>query len=537
MKRLNIHELTTEQKIGQLLIICSSSYSRNREQAHQMLREKRLGGVQIPYSIEGGVRHEADLVCELAGYPVLIANDMEGGCPGGEYRIPSMMALGMTGDEELAYQVGAVTAIEAKKMGYNTVWGPVVDLLDGYGAFRVTRCLGEDPLFVGKMATAMLRGFHDNGMVTTAKHWPAPTDMREDGHMFAVESAFDAGELLEKTFSPYKYIMEQGELTGIMTTHTYCPAVDGEYPGTLSEKMVSIPRQQGFDGIIMTDSLGMTGLLKKYGKENCEGLAIRAGHDMLLIDGMSPEEAFGYLMRSFEEGVFTEERLDEAVRRVLAAQERTLKPATATEVSDYQKACFDRIAKEGMGVVTAPDVSISLHTDARKLFVILVENLYHDQEGNVCESAVGGAVGIKEFRAIKEMILAWYPDSVVVLMDRLPTHSSIYRACKFATEVDEVIFVTNALLKAYGGSEDLTDHVLNCMRAIGDKLSAVIHLGNPFAAERMPYTPRLILSTGARCLEDTVEYALAILSGEETPAGRELPIRLNLKGREEKRNV
>ncbi len=528
MKSLNIHELTVEQKIGQLLIICSSSYKNGREEIFQMLREKRLGGVQVPYTIEGGVRAEVDAINEAAGYPVLIANDMEGGCPGGEYRIPSMMALGMTGDEELAYQVGAVTAIEAKRMGYNTVWGPVVDLLDGNAMFRVTRCLGEDPIFVGKMAAAMLRGFHDNGMVTTAKHWPAPADMREDGHMFSVSSSFSEEELVEKTFAPYKYIMEQGQLTGIMTTHTNCPAVDGEYPGTVSEKLVSIPRKQGFDGIIMTDSLGMTGLLKKFGKENCEGLAVRAGHDMLLIDGMTPEEAFGYLMKSYENGVFTEERLDEAVRRVLAAQERTLKPATATVVSEYQKRCFERIAKDGMGVVVDPEVSLALDPSKKKVFVVLVENLYHDQEGNVCESMVGGGVGIKDFFAIKEKILSRYPDSIVVLMDRLPTHSSIYRACKFATEAEEVIFITNAFLKAYGGSEDLTDHVLNTMRAVENKLAAVIHLGNPFAAERMPHTPRLILATGARCLDETVDSALGALGGEWKPCG-ELPVKLRLK--------
>ena len=528
MKPLTISELTIEQKIGQLLMICSSSYKSGRDEIFQMLREKRLGGVQVPHTIEGGVREEIDRVNEAAGYPVLIANDMEGGCPGGEHRIPSMLALGMTGDEELAYQVGAVTAIEAKRMGYNTVWGPVVDLLDGNAMFRVTRCLGEDPIFVGRMAAAMLRGFHDNGMVTTAKHWPAPTDMREDGHMFAVSSSFSEKELIEKTFAPYQYIMEQGQLTGIMTTHTYCTAVDENFPGTVSEKLVSIPRKQGFDGIIMTDSLGMTGLLKKFGKENCAGLAVRAGHDMLLIDGMSPEEAFGYLMKSYEEGLFTEDRLNEAVARVLAAQQRTLMPATASVVSDYQKECFARIAREGMGVIVDPSSALALDPSKKKVFVVLVENLYHDQEGNVCESMVGGGVGIKEFFAIKEKILARYPDSKVVLMDRLPTHSSIYRACKFATEAEEVVFVTNAFLKAYGGSEDLTDHVINCMRAVGDKLAAVIHLGNPFAAERMPHTPRLILSTGARCLDETVDNALAILSGEWRPKG-ELPIKLNLK--------
>ena len=376
MKGLDIKNLTTEQKIGQLIMACTDSYAMDREYIHTMLKEKRIGGIQVHESFPGGAKAEIDKVKEFTDYPVLIANDMEEGCPGGEYFIPSMLSLGITQNEELAYQFGAVTAIEAKRIGYNTAWGPQVDLIDGNAMFRIHRCLGQDPEFVGKMASAILRGYQDNGMTSTAKHWPSPTDKRKDGHLFTNVSAFTRDDLKEKTFAPYKYAIDNDMLMGVMTTHTIIPNSDPDYPTTLSEKNVSILREQGFDGIVMTDSLGMTGFLANYGSPaKCAALAIKAGHDMVLIDRVSIKEVYENLLKAYHDGVFSEERLNDAVRHVIEAQNRTLKSASSTVVSEYQKECISRISREGISVIVRDEVPTALSKDTTKLFIVLVDNM------------------------------------------------------------------------------------------------------------------------------------------------------------------
>ena len=527
MKCLNIEELTTEQKIGQLMVARGYSHEGDREFIFDLLKNKSLGGLQLPLSPNSA--EEAELVNEAAGYPVLICADMERGFPKSEYQIPSMLSLGIAGDEELAYQVGAVTAIEAKRHGYNTVWGPVVDLLAGNANCKVPRCLGEDPEAVGRMATAILKGYHDNGMVTTAKHWPCGLDVKEDSHIFSTVSELTEEELVKIVFAPYKYAMDKGELTGIMTGHTICANVDDLYPGTLSEKLISIVRRQGFDGLIMTDSFAMIGIQQKFGADKCPGLAVRAGNDMILVDYRVPaRESYEHLLRAYREGVFSEERLNDAVKHVLAAQQRTLPRATASSVSAYQKECFDRIERESFCAVTDKDTSSALSKDGKKLFVVLVENVYASEDGESLEISDSTAITLKDYKTIKETILSKFPNSEVDFMSQRPSGREVSHVCHAATKADQVIFLTSVSSRAYRASENLTEHIITVMRSMKEKISAVIHFGNPYAMERVPHVPRILFSAGAVCKDRAVSYALDILNGDYKPIGT-LPIKLQLQ--------
>ena len=532
MNLLNIQELTLEQKLGQTVIFCSYSnknYQKYRENIHRMLKEKRLGGVQVPSDVTGGCQREIELLNESAGYPVLICNDMESGCPGGRYKIPSMLALAVGGDEKLAYQVGSAIAIDAKRLGYNTVWGPVVDLLDGDSMLGVPRSLGEDADFAGRMASAMMRGFADNGMIATAKHWPMPTDIHDDGHIFKTFSSFTAEDLTEKTFAPYRRALADGVLSGIMSTHTICPEVDPIYPGTLSEKLISIPRREGFDGVIMTDDLGMTGLTQAFGSDKVAGLALGAGHDMLLIPALkSPEEALDELLQAFKEGVFDEKRLHEAVTRVLSAQKKTLQKAVS-EVADAEtEQALAKLPRRSVCAITDGHVSLTLDPAKKKLFAVLTENPCYSQDGELYEPYPGWGIGIEEYRDIKNRILAKYPDSEVLLMNRLPATRDINKVCSLATRCDEVVFVTNAFIRAYAGGSSLTDPLVNTIRSMQDKVAAVIHIGNPYAVNKLPHIPRIIFDVNREYMGETIDAALEILSGEYEPQGT-LPVHLNLK--------
>lgn len=518
MKPLNINELSTEQKIGQLIIACCDSFKMDKEYIFEMLRDKRIGGVEVNYPSAEKCREEIAAVNEAAGYPVLVCRDMEQGCPGGEYKIPSMLALGITGDEELAYQFGAVTAIEAKSIGYNTVWGPQVDLIDGNAMFRIHRCLGENADFVGKMASAILRGYQDNGMVTTAKHWPSPGDKRKDGHLFENVSEYTKADLVEKTFAPYRYAIKAGQLTGVMTTHTVIPKSDSDYPTTLSEKNVAILREEGFDGLVMTDSLGMTGFLSKFGTPaECAAMAIKAGHDMVLIDRVPIKEVYESLLNAYRKGVFSEERLNDAVRRVIAAQNRTLRRAAAS-VSEYQAKCMERITREGVCTITSDGVKAALNNDTTKLFIVLVDNLYHSEDGKPILN--GNFVTYEKYIEIRENILKKFPKSDVMLMNCLPSQKQIYDASYRASLVDEVVFITNSIPKSYAASENLTEHIIVFMESVAKKISAIVHIGNPFASQEFPHSPRVLLICGKEKIIECVDSALLVLSGDIKPIGK-----------------
>ena len=525
MRSIDINELSVEQKIGMLFVVRNLRDPEDREFVLDMIKKRAIGGIQVPATAT--CAEKTAEIRALADYPILICADMEQGFPNSPYKIPSMMALGVTGDEELAYQFGCVTAIEAKRHGYNTVWGPCVDLVGGNGLCKVPRRIGEDPWFVGRMAAAIMRGYNDNGMVSTAKHWPTGGDIKTDGHMFKNFSRLTEKDLRDRIFGPYRYAMEQGELCGIMTNHTTFINVDETYPGTLSEKLISIVREEGFDGIIMTDSFAMMGVLQKFGEEKCYGLAIKAGNDMILPNYRTTfKKSYQYLLDAYREGVFSEERLNEAVRRVIEAQNKTLKPAMATEVSEYQKECIARIARESVCTVTDEGVTAALDKDTKKLFAVLVENPYSTDAGESMEISDTTVFNIGQFIELKKDIIARYPTAEVIPINQLPSSAQVERVCSTAAQVDEVIFITYVSTRSYRASESLTEHIVNVMRSMQDKISAVVHVGNPFAMEAIPHVPRIIFSIGG--IEVSQRLALAVLGGEYEPKGK-LPVDLNLK--------
>ena len=209
---------------------------------------------------------------------------------------------------------------------------------------RVPRSFGPDENHVAKMATAMLKGYYDNGMFGAMKHWPGSTDLWRDGHVFKGQSKLTEDDILNSVIKPYLYAMENANLCGVMSGHGYFPAIDEKFPSSLSEKIIGILRSKGYDGLIFTDSFAMLGILQRFGEEKCYGLAIKAGNDMILPNYRTPlKKSYEYLLKAYNDGVFTEDRLNEAVARVIKAQNFTLKKASAATVSDYQKECLERI--------------------------------------------------------------------------------------------------------------------------------------------------------------------------------------------------
>ena len=526
MKSLNINELTVEQKIGQLLMVRGFIDDEDREFIYHMMENRSVGAIQIPPALMD-YEKEIEEVKRHADYPILIFADMERGLPTGKYNIPSAMALSITGDEELAYQFGAATAIEAKRKGYSMVGGPVVDLVEGDQMLGLPRSFGEDVEHVCRMTSAVLRGEMDNGVLGIMKHWPNPPDIRLDGHVFEDVTQFTEKDLMDSVIVPYLYAIKHEKLGAIMTTHTYIPKIDDTYPASMSSKIIGMLRDQGYDGLMITDSFAMIGILQKFGEEQCYGLSVKAGHDLLLPNYRLPfKTAYEYLLNSYKKGVFSEERLNEAVRRVITAQNSTLKEATALEVSDYQKQCFKTIERESVCVVKDDSVCTQLDKNSRKLFVLLTENSYKDNSGMPFEITNNEGIDDENLETVKQIVLEKFPNSIIEVANLYPCAQQVEAVCKAALEVEEVIFVTYSACKCYSLGGDFTPRIIYLMEAVKDKLAGVIHIGNPYPLEAIPHVPRIIISVGGR--ENSIEKGLAILNGEYMPKGK-LPFKLNLK--------
>ena len=524
MELLKLSEMTVEQKIGMLFVVRGFRNEDDRAFIFDMLKKKAVGGIQV--TCREGCDEEIRQINEAAGYPVLICADMETGFPLSDNHIPAMMSLAATNDEEMAYQFGCITAIEAKRMGYNTVWGPNVDLIMGDSLCCVPRVFGTDPQRTARLSAAVARGYAENGMCFTAKHFPGGRDVTVDTHMMEGCSMHTEEDIRSVDLIPYLEIMNTCGLAGVMTKHTVYPKIDPEYPATLSKPLIDILRSTGFDGVIMTDSFAMMGILQKYGEENIYGQAVAAGNDMVLPNyRITFREAYNYMMKSYENGVITPERLDEAVRRVLAAQALTCKPAASKELSAEQATLSHRIAEKSICAITDEGTDVALAPDKKRLFVVMQENLYREEGGEDYEISVPGAVVEADLPAIRQEIENYFPGSTVMAISQYPNYRQIEKVCYASTKADEVIFLTYTLTGAYRASEAFSDKMIRIMESMQQRIAAIAHVGNPYAMVDTPHSPRRLFAFGG---SDNIPQFLRILAGKAKAEGS-LPVSLDLK--------
>lgn len=521
MRELKLEEMTLEQKIGQLICVRWFREEEDMKDIFKALARGEVGAMQIRWQDESTTRNLIRDIRNAAGYPVLICADMESGFPGSKLKMPYQMAIGSANDEKLAYELARITAIEAKNVGFSVVWGPIVDMAAEGQINKINRCFSDRVEDIVKYGCAMIRGYQDEGMICTAKHFLSGYDEWMDSHMCATGSWLDEEEVMKTVAQPYFAAMKDANLSGIMTNHTIFHKIDANRPGTLSSRILNIIRDQGFDGIIMSDSLAMMSIEEKFGKRESLGLAIAAGVDMVLPTfSLTYREVHDALMEAYRKGVFTEERLNEAVRRVLEAQEKTKKPASATELTEEQKKLVEELNRKSLCAVIKDGVELKLNPDTKKLFVLLYEENY---TGAPSKELQTGNWFFKEMAEEKQkMIQAEFPDAEIMLLHEFPNQGEVTRICHARAEADEVIFFTFCRRSSYLASDSITERIKNLLVSSMDKIAAVVHMGNPYEIKKFIDAPRIFVGvTGSDC----EKYAVKALKGEFVPTGK-LPVEL-----------
>jgi beta-glucosidase-like glycosyl hydrolase len=448
-----------------------------------------------------------------ASYPLLVCDNMENGFKDPKaVSLPCQMAIGAINSEDAAYQFGRLTAIDAKAVGFNMVFGPIVDIALNAGSACVgPRSFGGDKELVARMAAAAIRGYQDQGMVVTAKHFPGFGESHVDSHIGMVYLSGDEKLLRERELYPYRYAMEQADLSGVMVGHIMVPRVDPDYPASISPKLIGLLRDIGFSGLVMTDSLAMVGMTNRFGLKECHGLAMAAGNDMVMTSyRLDARTAYGYMLEAYKKGQVTGEQIHAVASRVLAAQARTLKKAYQGKATDKYKTTGISLSERSVTVIG--DTSGSIDPQGKHLFIIQVPNRYT----NLNPATQGRDVTAEERGQIHDLIAAYFPRSQIVKTNDFPSNLQIEHALARSMEFDSVVMVVHSVTGAYVGSSDLTRRTLALMEGLAHKLSAVVLFGNAYAAREFPRVPCLVLGYEGGACE---EAAFKVLAGKNQPEG------------------
>jgi beta-N-acetylhexosaminidase len=340
-----LEELTLEEKVGQLLMPwVLGDFAPEGTASHQrvlaFIEKFKVGGLIMSVGTPIEVAAKLNDLQGHSDLPLLVAADLETGAGfrmrgavhmpgsidlGGATDFPSLMAVGATGQERMAYEMGRITALEARAVGIHVPFAPVLDVNNNPANPIINvRSFGEDPAEVSRMGVAFIRGVQENGGVATGKHFPGHGDTEVDSHVALPVIRHDRARMDSIELVPFQGAIDAG-LDAIMTAHISVPSMNGglREPSTLSPLVLTdvLRDQMGFDGLIFTDAMDMAAIARMHDSGEAAVLAIEAGSDVILMPA-SVEGAINGIVRAVRSGRMKEERIDRSVRRLLETKER-----------------------------------------------------------------------------------------------------------------------------------------------------------------------------------------------------------------------
>ena len=326
-----IKNMTLEEKIGQLF--CPIGMIPDEEYLKNTLLSKNIGGILFRSGESKEMQRIHNFLQENSKIPLLIAANLESGGDGiatDGTAFGKQMQIAATNDPEFAYKLGKVSCSEGEATGCNWTFAPVVDVdMNFRNPITNVRTYGNNPEVVLENALNYLKAAKESNVAVSIKHFPGDGVDERDQHLVTSVNTLSCEEW-DKTFGKiYKGLIEAGALT-TMIGHIAMPAYqkalnenfeDKIVPATLSKELVTglLRGKLNFNGMIVTDATPMVGFTSAMEREIAVPTSIAIGCDMFLFNKEFDED-YEYMMNGYKNGIISDERLEEALIRILATK-------------------------------------------------------------------------------------------------------------------------------------------------------------------------------------------------------------------------
>ncbi|MCE9624833.1 MAG: beta-N-acetylhexosaminidase [Deltaproteobacteria bacterium] len=284
-----------KKTVGSLLVIGFEGH-RLTDSAANFLQQWDLGGVILfKRNLESfeQLRELNAAIYAAAQRPPIVSVDHEGGRV---FRLPEPFTVfppmrrvgdycGKAGEELAAEEVGRVFARELRAAGFNLDYAPVLDVdSNPQNPIIGDRAFADEPERVAATALSFLRGLQSEGVMGCGKHFPGHGDTHEDSHLTLPKVEKSRAELEDCEFKPFA-IAARADIPMLMTAHVLYPALDADWPATLSERILTgiLRREMGYGGLIISDDFFMKGIAAQWPIEEAAERFLRAGGDLVLL--------------------------------------------------------------------------------------------------------------------------------------------------------------------------------------------------------------------------------------------------------------
>lgn len=352
----SLEKLTTEQMAGQLFCVMGGSFP--IETLQEMVAEKGVGAVLYRPDAADKIREDFAKLDEKVPVPILKAANLEEGGSGGIsdgtlFGWP--MTVAATDDEDMVRKFARVCAVEGQSVGINWSFSPVSDLdLNPLNPITNVRSYGSDLDRVMKFTNTYVQEMQACGVAACAKHFPGDGVDFRDHHLHPTYNSLPAEKWFDTYGKVYQNMIGNG-LLSVMVGHIVQPEVammmnpeltfEQCLPASQSKEMLTgvLREKFGFNGVITTDATIMGGYCMSMERRKAIPTSIMAGCDMLVFN-TDFEEDYQYVLDALKDGTITEDRLKEAVTRILALKAKVChenKILPEIKPQQWHKECAD----------------------------------------------------------------------------------------------------------------------------------------------------------------------------------------------------
>jgi beta-N-acetylhexosaminidase len=440
------------------------------------VKEKKVGGIIF---FRGGPSEIAKLshrFTQQAEIPLWVSLDAEWGVSmriDSIRRLPYALTLGAVRDNSLIREYGYLVATQCKRFGVNMNMAPVADVNNNPRNPVINyRSFGEDPREVSVKAIAYYMGMNDAGVVSVAKHFPGHGNTDADSH-YELPLVSDTKNVIDSIhLLPFRELFKFG-VPGCMTAHLYIPSIDStkNLAASLSPAVIQalLIDQMQFDGLVMTDALGMKGVSSKFKPGEIEVKALLAGNDILLMP-QKPQLAIDSIKAAVRSGRIPESLIDEKCKKVLKFKYLYI---------DDEKAIssFSSIPDE-LNNQDVNDFIMKVFSHAITLVVNSGSTLplKDSEHGNNAVISIGRQTETEFVRTLKQFCqVSHFPTS------KVPVEMEINRTVSLVEKSDNVVIcvygMNNSAAKDYGISEQ----AVRLIQKIASQNNTILLLfGNPY---------------------------------------------------------
>ena len=348
------NQLSLDEKIGQLFMpfIPSSTDKKNKQHILHLIKDLKVGNFFFLKGHPSDEQYLNNFVQENSKVPSINAIDAEWGLAmrlDSTPKFPWNMTLGAIQNDSIIYKIGRKIGQDCRNVGFQMNFSPVIDInTNPDNPIIGNRSFGEGKENVARKGFMMMKALQDEGVLTTAKHFPGHGDASQDSHKTLPTIDFPYKRIWNTELYPYKKLIPNG-LTGIMIAHLNVPSLEffGK-PTTLSHRVVTelLKKDLGYEGLIITDAMSMKGVANFIESGTADLQAFLAGNDILL-GTIEIEKAINDFKKAYKNGIITENRLKHSVKKILMAKYwvglQNWKPATS---KDYYPTAKDSLLNQ-----------------------------------------------------------------------------------------------------------------------------------------------------------------------------------------------